>query len=326
MEAATVEPRFDIRLDTRAIARELLDPQDPRLRALYRRRPLRAALALARCWLVIAAALALVAVRPTLWSVALAFVVVGSQQYALSILSHDGKHRNLFSSPRWNDAVALCLTSAPLGTDFFHERRIHLQHHDRLAHDDDPDRDLYRAADKSEARSFLLYLTAVTTVPGVRQRSPESPRRSTFAALVGVARARWFALPAQALIFALFALGLRWWLYFPLWLAPLFLLMLVPQRIRQFCEHAQAVLPDEAGDSGRLVTYRPGPLERLFLAPMHMGYHAEHHLWPGVPCFNLPRLAALVPRDPRIEKRSGYLAFLRRYFRRLPLAPTISVA
>ncbi len=312
--------------DSRAIARRLLHPQDPRLRALYRRRPLRAALALARCWLAIGAALALVAVRPTIWTVALAFLVVGTQQYALSILSHDGKHRNLFSSSRWNDGVALWLTSAPLGTDFFAERRIHLEHHDRLGHDDDPDRDLYRAADKSEARGFLLYLTAATTLPGIRQRSTEGPHRSLFAALVGVARPRWHALPAQAVIFAVFALALRWWLYFPLWVAPLFLLMLVPQRIRQFCEHAQAVLPDQAGDAGRLVTYRPKPLERLFLAPFQMSYHAEHHLWPGVPFFNLPRLAALVPDDPRIERRTGYVAFLWRYFRRLPLTPTISVA
>ena len=312
--------------NSRAIARQLLDPQDPRLRALYRRRPLRAALALARCWLAISAALALVALRPTIWSVAVAFVVVGTQQYALSILSHDGKHRNLFSSPGWNDAVALWLTSAPLGTDFVAERRIHLAHHDRLGHDDDPDRDLYRAADKSEARSFLLYLSAATTLPGIRQRPTQGPRRPLFAALLGVARQRWHAVPAQALIFAIFALALRWWLYFPLWVAPLFLLMLVPQRIRQFCEHAQAVLPDRAGDTGRLVTYRPGTLERLFLAPLNMGYHAEHHLWPGVPFFNLPRLAALVPDDPRIERRSGYIAFLCLYFRRLPLTRTTSVA
>lgn len=307
------------RLDTRVIMRELLDPQDPQLRELYRPRSLRAVLALSRCWLVIAAVLAFAAWQPGAFVFALAFMVVGTQQYALSILSHEGKHRNLFASPSANDAASLWLTSAPLGTDFLAERTIHLDHHNRLAEDDDPDRDLYRALDKGDVRSFLLYLSGLTTFPGIRRRTNQSGVSSLLERIAKLIRQRRHAIPVQIFIFAIFAFALQWWLYFVLWIAPLFFLMLIPQRIRQFCEHAQPVLPDIAADPHRLITYRPGPLERLFLAPFHMGYHAEHHLWAAVPWFHLPRLAAMLPENRRIERRGGYAAFLLRFFRRLPL-------
>jgi fatty acid desaturase len=312
-------PPLQSRLDTGAIVRSLLDPQDPRLRELYRRRTGRSILALARCWMLIAAAVALAAWRPGPITFAAAFVIIGTQQYALSILSHDGKHRNLFHSAAMNDFAALWLTSAPLGTDFLRERRIHLDHHSRLGDDDDPDRDLYRAGDKADFRSFFLYLTGLTTLPGVRRRPIERARQPLLSRVGALLWQRRHAIPAQILIFGVFTLALEWWLYFPLWIAPLFFMMLIPQRIRQFCEHAQPVLPDVAGDPHRLVTYRPPVLERIFLAPFHMGYHAEHHLWAAVPCFDLPRLAALLPESPFIERRSGYVSFLMHYFRRLPL-------
>jgi len=307
-------------LDTREVARELLASRDPRLRALYRRRPWRSAWGLLRCWGTIALALCLVTWQTTPITIAVAFVMIGTQQYALSILSHEAKHRNLFVSAKLNDRVGLWLTAAPLGASFRAERRRHLAHHDRLGHEDDPDRDLYRARDKARGREVLLYLSTLTTLPGLRQpgaaaASPETPGPR----IPDLLRERWQAIPLQAFVFGVFLALLHWWLYPLLWIAPLVVLMLVPARIRQFCEHAQPLLPDALADHRRLVTYRPGPVERLFLAPFHIGYHAEHHLWPGVPCWNLPALARLVPDDRRVERRGSYTAFLVAYCRRLPL-------
>ena len=307
------------RLEPQRIARQILAGDDIRLRALYRKSATRATLALTRCWLWIAAALLLCSLRPSFTTWVIAFFVIGTQQYALSILSHEGKHRNLFTSPRMNDLAALWLTSAPLGTDFPGERRVHLDHHSRLGDDDDPDRDLYRAEDKSEVAGLLSYLSGLTTLPGVRRRVTERERRPLAARFAGLIRQRWPAIPAQLLIIVLFALALDWWLYFVLWVAPLFFMMLIPQRIRQFCEHAQPVVPDVDGDARRLVTYRPGVIERIFLAPFNMGYHAEHHLWPAVPWYRLPQLAEILPPNDFIEKRGGYLRFLMDYSRRLPL-------
>lgn len=309
-------------IDCRTLARELLSARDPRLRALYRRRPGRSTLALLRCWGAIAGAIALVAWSPTPGILSLAFVVIGTQQYALTVLSHEAKHRNLYESAKINDWVGLWLTAAPLGASFLSERRRHLAHHSRLGREDDPDRDLYRAADKSRIGDLLLYLSSLTTLPGLgRTSSDEDSFRTTRSRILRVVGERWQAIPFQLALLAVFVVVGPWWLYPLLWLAPLGALMLVPARIRQFCEHAHPLLPDKVADDRRLVTYRPNPVERLLLAPFHMGYHAEHHLWPGVPCWNLPALAGLVPDDPRIERRDGYVSFIVSYLRSLPLAP-----
>jgi fatty acid desaturase len=317
-----VKPMIDERaLDHRALARELLDPRDERLRALYVRRPWRAALSIARCWLLIVAALVAVALRPGVLTVAIAFVVIGTQQYALSILSHDAKHRTLFASRRWNDAAGVWLLSAPFGANFGAERARHLAHHDQLGREDDPDRDLYRASDKARGTHFLRYVSGFTTLPGFRKSAARGERSASWPArLRRLVAERWPAVVANALVLAVFALALDWRLYLGLWAFPLAVFFFIPTRIRQFCEHAQPVVPDTAADGERLVTYRPNALERLLIAPFHMGYHAEHHLWSGVPYFNLPRLAALLPADDRrLDRRPGYARFLLRYVRALPL-------
>jgi fatty acid desaturase len=310
-----------VNVDQGALARALIAPKDPRLRELYRRRPWRPALSIARCWLLILGALAFVAWAPTPIVVAIAALVIGTQQNALVILSHDAKHRNLFANGRRNDVVGLWLLSAPLGANFAAERRRHLAHHDRLGHEDDPDRDLHRAADKAAVGAFLRYISGLTTLPGFRR----SVARREHTLGVGprlrlLVAERWPAALVNLAILALFARFLDWRLYLLLWAVPLFVFTFIPVRVRQFCEHAQPRLPDSAADAERLVTYRPSWIERLLIAPFHMGYHAEHHLWPAVPYYNLPRLATLVPESPALERRGGYGKFLLRYFRALPLA------
>jgi len=64
------------------------------------------------------------------------------------------------------------------------------------------------------------------------------------------------------------------------------------------------------------------PLERLFVAPLNMNYHAAHHLWPSIPYYNLPLADAEIRQHPAaagIEWRQTYLGYLLRYFRLLPL-------
>ena len=282
----------------------------PGLQALTGRRPLRVWADVLRCWGLVLLAFAACRFWPSWWVLALAFVVIGTQQYALSVLAHDGRHRNLFRHRRFNDAFSVVLLQAPIGVDFHRHQSLHLHHHRVLGAEDDPDLRLYAASDKAEWRSLLLYLSGLTTLPmvgkGEREEAPSS---------------RWAAIPAQAAIAGAIVAVLPWWLYLTHWLLPIYVLMFLPHRLRQFCEHAQPVVPDAVATEERLVTYRPPLLERVFVAPFHMGYHAEHHLWPAVPYYNLPRLAAALPADPPWEVRGSYCGFLWRYLRRLPLAP-----
>jgi len=123
---------------------------------------------------------------------------------------------------------------------------------------------------------------------------------------------------AQAIVFLAIWSVLPFWAYFVYWMLPVYAMVFVADEIRAFCEHAQPVLPDEAADPRRLTTFEPNALERILFAPHNMCYHAEHHLWPFVPYYNLPKLHALIGEQRGIEVRRSYVGFLLRYFAALP--------
>jgi fatty acid desaturase len=60
-------------------------------------------------------------------------------------------------------------------------------------------------------------------------------------------------------------------------------------RIRGVLEHA--AVPDRADPlrNARTILTK-NPVARFFLNPHHVAYHLEHHLYPAVPHYNLPRL------------------------------------
>jgi len=77
-------------------------------------------------------------------------------------------------------------------------------------------------------------------------------------------------------------IGVPWYLYPLLWVAPIYFVF-VGDEIRAFCDHAVPRVPDEEADAQRLVSFVPGAVEAAFFSPHNMCYHAEHHIWPGVP-------------------------------------------
>jgi fatty acid desaturase len=55
-------------------------------------------------------------------------------------------------------------------------------------------------------------------------------------------------------------------------------------------------------------------IERAFIAPYFVNYHLEHHLLMYVPCYNLPKVHAILMRGPHaacMEVQPGYLSVLR---------------
>ena len=318
-------------LDPEALGRRLLPPGDPLLRALVRRRPGRVIADTALSYAAIFLAFALLARSPAWWAAALAFAVIGNRQYALSVLTHEGDHRTLFARRGANDLFAQALLCAPVGVDFHGERANHGRHHLLLAGADDPDRYLYSVEDKSTRGGFLLFLTGLTMFPRALRKAIDGGARPTARlppgrALAAFARRRGGTLVAQGLIFAAIGALFPWWYYLAFWVAPIYPLVFVPHKVRMFCEHAVAVTPDAAADPARLITFAPGALERLLFSPYNLNLHAEHHMWPYVPYYNLGRLRGLAARCPGIEVRRSYLGFVLGYFRRLPLAPAARAA
>lgn len=301
--------------------------------AMSRKRPLRVYADLAMIYAMILIAFALLSTGFSLSSHMVAFVIIGTRQYALFILGHDGVHRNLHPRARVNDTLTRWVIFAPLGMALEGGRANHLAHHRLLGFHDDPDRYLHRAENKNTAVKFLLFLTGLRTfwiTVWKVARPAAAPSGSTTERSSGLypslIKPRIPVVVVQAIIFAGTAWIFPWWYYPLFWLAPIYFLVFVPDEIRAFCDHAHPVVPDTAADEMRLITYAPPVWERVLLSPMNMNFHAEHHLWPFIPYFHLPRVHRLLRQRAGNEViiRLSYGLFLWRYLRSLPLTEAAS--
>jgi fatty acid desaturase len=312
---------------------EKIDPYQPyrsrllrpdRLRELSQLRTIRAVRDISLCWLWIVSAWVLVAIHPAWYTGVLAIAVIASRFYALTIIGHDGLHRRLTESRARNDLLNDLFIMAPIGAITRLNNLNHLNHHAELANPGDPDRFKHACFNKAEAGEFLLYLTGIGILaprlgavlfrngPAARKPAPDRAYRPTdFVMIFG-----W----QLALLIGLTA-GLGWWAYPLLWLLPVYLGAYVGDNIRSFAEHSHPE-SDQKADQHRLLTYDSNWLERIFLAPMNMNFHATHHLYPSIPYYNLPiadREIRSMPEAAGLEWRSSYLGYLWRYWRALPL-------
>lgn len=310
--------------DAEALGRRLLPHGSDLFREVIERRPWRVVVDVAICYAAIVASFVLMACAPGWWSSVIAFIVIGNRQYALSILTHDGDHRTLFARRATNDLFARAIVCAPVGVDFDGERENHIRHHRQLALETDPDRYLYSVTDKSTPASFLLFLTGLTMFPRALRKAMHGSARAAApvpfsVAIRKFATRRGGTFVAQALIFTALCVRFGPWAYLAYWIAPLYVFGFVPHKIRMFCEHAQPIAPDSEADANRMITFLPSRLERLLFAPYNLNFHAEHHMWPYVPYYNLARLHALTVERTGVEVRTGYSGFLVAYLKKLPL-------
>src|SRR5271168_5332750 len=114
----------------------------------------RTAVAIAVDWIFIAAGFTLLIAAPGPLTWAFCFLLMARQQLALAIVMHDGAHRRLFKSARWNDIVAQFFCSAPLFFSMYSYQKLHLKHHRDPLAADDPDLSLIGGYPISKA-SFL---------------------------------------------------------------------------------------------------------------------------------------------------------------------------
>lgn len=296
------------------------------VREFSRLRPGRVVLDTFVCWGVIIAAWLAVARWTEWWAVALAMPLIGARYYALFIIGHDGMHRRLFpnrsANDLWNDVFCL----GPIGAVTHRNNRNHLRHHQFLASDDDPDRHkhaCFNKVDPGELMGFLSGLAGLARsvrnvfspnqIP-IKKSADESEGGYSFrdvAILAGV----------QLAIAGALSWGIGWWAYPVLWVAPVYLFMYLGDNFRSFAEHSHPK-NDAASDEHRLITYLSNPVERFFVAPMNMNFHATHHLWPSIPYYSLPvadREIRNLPDAQGLEWRGSYFAYLIRYWLALPL-------
>lgn len=278
------------------------------LKALYQTRPLRHAAGILFNWLIIAATITLSVQFPHPLLYVLAVLVIGARMHALAILMHDASHFRFLKNRKMNDLLTNLFSMYALFSSIEQYRDNHLRHHRNLNTEDDPDW-LVKLGRKEftfpkTKKEFLLTILAyLTLVSGVRDALWFLKRFGGSSKVADKSLRQKLPRLAFYLVLATALTGLGGWKIFLLyWIVPYFSTFFMFQYIRSVAEHFGEMEYDHLLGSTR--TIRVNALERFFLSPHNVGYHLEHHLYPGVPFYHLPQLHQLLMEQEIYQEKA----------------------
>lgn len=284
----------------------------------------------AHAWGVIVAAGALFVTWPNPLTFVLAVMLIGARQLGLAILMHEAAHGGLHPNLKVNDGVGQWLCAVPVGANLHGYRPYHLTHHKYAQQAEDPDLVLsapFPTTRASLRRKIVRDLTGQTffkqrLAPFLTKAGKHGAGQPRGAIFNGeVSRQAPFLLWNLGLLLALGAVGL-WWAWLALWIVPMATWFPLVTRLRNIAEHA-LVAKDEPDPFRHARTTKANWIERALVAPYHVNFHAEHHLFMHMPCWNLPKAHRLL-----VEKgltgamltAPGYLSVLKAASGKAPAA------
>ena len=277
-------------------------------------------------WGCIIGMLALYIVHPSWWTFLLGWVVVSGRHLALAITQHDAAHGVFLSNKKWNDVLGQWLAAGPCMNNVYAYRAAHVQHHKHTWTEKDPDlglankfpitrASLWRKVwrDLSGQTGYKRYRAIIRISAGLRVRNKGLEGKKFTDCVRAFSRAHKEFLVTNGVLLAGCTLAGRPDAFFLLWWLPALTGFSLVLRIRNIAEHA--MVPDPAQELLQTrTTIAPGWV-RFLMAPHHVNYHLEHHLYMWIPHYNLPRLHEILRDRGGYENAcveyGGYLKVLR---------------
>ena len=234
---------------------------------------------------------------PSFLSFFASLVVIGSRQFALAVLAHDGAHNLLFSNSKINDFMSQWFCAYPIFQDNRVYRPYHLKHHRFTETENDPDLSLSAPFPITKKSFFRKVLRDITGVTGYKRYSSSlvsvlnTEANNTPEKIQKIWSKIHGFLIVNLTIFVLISLFSHWSLFFLLWWLPAFTYYSLIIRIRNIAEHC--VTPGES-DFDITRTTRASLIMRFLLAPHRVNFHLEHHLFMMCPWYNLPKAHSMM--------------------------------
>lgn len=231
-----------------------------------------------------------------------AVLLIGARMHGLAILVHEAAHYRFLRNRNWNDLLTDLTATYFIFTTVDTYRRNHLAHHQHLNSDSDPDwvAKLGKRAytfPKSRLEFLLRVLSYLFLYQGIMDAFWFLKRFGGKKKATDTAKDnKWIQLGFHAVLFTALTVFGGWKYYLLYWIVPYLSTFFMFQYIRSVAEHFGDLAYDHALNSTRSV--KPNWLESFFIAPHNVGYHLEHHLYPGVPFYHLPELHRMLMALP----------------------------
>ena len=286
------------------------------LRDLSELSPVRSTFHVVAEWTAILAAIALCQRHFSLLLYLLTVAFIGARQHALLILMHDGVHYRLFRNRRLNDWLSEIVLAWPNLISARAYRRNHFAHHRYLNTAQDPDwarrqGDPTWVFPKHWSRLAMLMLRDLSGLSAIYYL-----RLALMLLSKDTGVSRGFLVARYGFYAAAIAM-LAWFgaihLLLMYWFVPLFTWMTVIFRVRSIAEHS--AIEGRANAYAQTRSTRASVLEHVFVAPKNVNYHIEHHFYPSVPFYRLPKLHRVLMSKSEfrdgVHITPGYLGVLR---------------
>ena len=269
-------------------------------------------------WLQIIAAMGFFFFFPNALTFLISVVVIGSRQFALAVLAHDGAHNLLFSDVRINDFASQWFCDFPIFLDNRPYRPYHLAHHRFTESEEDPDLSLSAPFPITKASFRRKVFRDLTGITGFRRYS--ITLKSIFSSkaddLTGKIKKITDKISGflitNLVIFTVISIFLHWSIYFLLWWIPAFTYYSLIVRIRNIAEHS--VTPGDTNLNNTRTT-KASSLLRYLMVPHHVNYHLEHHLFTICPWYNLPKVHEMLKEHSYSDQmciENSYFAVLKK--------------
>lgn len=216
---------------------------------------------------------------------------IGARLLALGLLMHESVHGLISKNTTVNDVLAEVFCAWPLFISMRSYRIKHLAHHRYLNTDEDPD---YIAKHDENwkfpmsAKKFfsiiLVQFSGLGVFETLKVMSGKQVKRKKEPTPIAYTIARISFYIVVFGIFLYFNQGMWLLLY---WIIPFATWTQVANRLRRIAEHSSIEGMDH---SMQTRTTKHNWFIRLFFAPKNISLHNEHHLYPGVPYYHLPKL------------------------------------
>jgi fatty acid desaturase len=295
---------------------EILNPKE--YKALTVLAPWKSMLAIIAEWTLIIAAIALHRHFPVWYVYFPVWLIISTRLYAMYSLLHDAIHFSISRSKWLNDVVGQLFLGVPLFISLKEMRKVHLAHHKYLQTAKDPEmKHLQYDEFQFPKTRFQLFKLGLFDLTGLNflyyklqyivQLLLHLNRKNS----TGLFR----LLMMAAAVFAAYQAGILSGLLL-YWIIPYATLYQLLNRIRLSTEHFN-LHPQNHYKTRSVISSLP---EKLFLSPYNLGYHLEHHLFPGVPFYNLPELHEQLSRQPQyssdVVMQKSYLYVLKDLIKR----------
>ena len=265
----------------------------------------RTSLALALDWLVIAAAIAASEYFGNIWAYLVAVALIGGRMHALGVLVHEASHYRFLKNRKLSERIMDVFAAWPVGTTVDGYRQNHLAHHQHINTEDDPDwvvkqgMTAFTFPQKMRVLTLRLlgYLVAISSLMDIAHLLPRVSKNAPKNTRYRLTRLGFYLVCA-----ALFTVLGIWKGVLLYWLVPYFTVFFLFLYVRSVAEHFGGM--DYEEELGSTRTVYPYLWERLFFAPHNINYHLEHHMFPGVPYYNLPKLHEALMRDEAFRAKA----------------------